>query len=319
MKNLNPLKNPKPDTGLFIEKPEHIGNKLQHGIGLLFMVLNKIRHEVKGYTSARGFSSNFYEKALEHNFNVAKRWQDYLIQYDSSVEPFKGKNILELGPGADLGVGLITLAEGAKNYYSLDVHNMVINTPQGLYDYMFEFLAKVGYSSDNVENLKRQLSLQQEGQSDQLNYVCRKDFDLTIFEKEGIDLIVSNAAFQQFDYPFQTIEQMSKITQSGARFIALIDLQTHTRWIKAKDPLNIYRYQNSIYNALRFSGSPNRIRPHEYQEVLQDFGWTDIKIFPRILLEKSYVEKIQPTLEQKFREPFNNMDHLTVIICATKK
>ena len=145
MKNLNPLKNTKPDTGLFIEKPEHIGNGIQHGIGLLFMVLNKIRHEVKGYTSARGFSSNFYEKALEHNFNVVKRWMDYLQQYDGAKKPFQGKNILELGPGADLGVGLITLAEGAKSYHSLDVHNLVDNTPQGLYDYMFDFLGKIGY------------------------------------------------------------------------------------------------------------------------------------------------------------------------------
>jgi hypothetical protein len=85
------------------------------------------------------------------------------------------------------------------------------------------------------------------------------------------------------------------------------------------DPLNIYRYPNWIYNIFRFKGSPNRATPLDYKRSLERNDWTDVKIEPISILDKTYFNKIKNDLAKKFRELNTNMEYLTIIICATKK
>lgn len=306
------------DTVLKYEEPSGLSNGLNYLIGLVFMILNKIRHEFQGYKSARGFSSNLFEKAVSHDLNVVSRWYDYLKKYDEKDEAFQGKKILELGPGADLGVGLFLMAEGAKSYSTMDVHNLVKQTPPEIYAHLFDYLKKAEIEASVIEELQRQLELTNNHKNDRLNYQVTKDFDLSIFDENSFDLIVSNAAFQQFDHPEKSIAQFSRLVKPGAKFIALIDLKTHTRYIKSRDPLNIYRYSDFVYKPLRFKGSPNRMRPYEYESALRSNGWENITIFPRVRLGEEYVKKVSRSLNEKFRDPKNRMQNLTVVICATK-
>ncbi|HEX3047124.1 MAG TPA: hypothetical protein VHY08_20390, partial [Bacillota bacterium] len=105
----------------------------------------------------------------------------------------------------------------------------------------------------------------------------------------------------------------------GTILIAEVDLKTHTSWIRDLDPLNIYRYSDFIYNLFKFRGSPNRLRPFEYEEILKKNGWTDIQIIPSNKLEKEYMLKVKDNLNRRFREPINQMDYLSIILCATKE
>lgn len=307
------------DTILEYENPAKIKNRTYHLIGFVFLILNKIRHELQGYRSARGFSSSLIEKVIKYDMGVVSRWSDYLKKYNNTDEAiFKGKKILELGPGADLGVGLLLLAENAESYAAIDVHNLVKSTPPELYQHLFTYLENSGIDNIRVEELKVQLELASTDQGKRLIYHHNKDFDLSIFPENSFDLIVSNAAFQQFDNLEKTISQLSKIMKSGAQFVSLIDLKTHTRFINSRDPLNIYRYNDFIFKLLRFKGSPNRKRSYEYENALKSNGWTDIRIFPRLQLNPDYLQKVKHSLNKKFRDDKNKMEDLTVVICATK-
>ena len=319
MKLIHPLKNEVSDTLIETKKQKFGNNTFNYFFGLGLMVANKIRHEIQGYKSARGVADSKVNLVTQHNFNIVRRYIDYLEEYQIGASNMEGKNILELGPGADLGVGLITLAEGAKNYYSFDIHNLIKSTPQFIYDNLFDFMESLDYSKIELERLKTQLQKSQDGEMEHLRFQCQKNFNVSFFDGKKIDLVVSNAAFQQFDNPVKTIQQMNNVVSSGGFFISLIDLGTHTRFIKERDPLNLYRYAESIYNSLKFSGSPNRVRPLEYKKALEENGWTDVEIFPRVKLEKDYLAKVDTTLNSKFRNLENQMDCLTVVICATKK
>ena len=307
------------DIILEYENPIQVNNSTNYLFGFIILMLKKVRHIVRGYTSTRGFSTHLVEKAVAHDLRAVKRWSAYLKKYNNNDDSvFKNKKILELGPGADLGVGLFLLAEKAENYTAVDVYNFIRSTPPELYEHLFEYLEESGLDNEIVEGLKLQLELSKENQSERLNFQHIEDFDLSVFPKSNFDLVVSNSAFEQFDDPARTISQLSKIVKSGAKFIALINLKTHTKVISNRDPLNIYRYNNSIYQWLRFKGSSNRMRPYEYENALKLHDWTDIKIFPRILLKKDYLEKVNHTLNKKFRDDINQMQNLTVVICATK-
>lgn len=306
------------DTSISTEKPKFSNNFVNHYIGLSIMFLNKIRHEVKGYTSARGFKFHDLERVINYDLRIVKRWMDYLEQYEKGAAQMKNKNILELGPGADLGVGLITLAQGANSYNAVDVHNLVKDTPKEFYDLLLEKLQKDPNLVPDINELRDQLNRTLSNDTDRLNYRVQKDFDLSILAEKKIDLIVSNSAFQQFDNPEKTINQISQISNSGTYFIALIDLKTHTRWINKRDPLNIYRYPDSLYNLLKFKGSQNRVRPNEFKQMLEKNNWTKVKIYPRIDLEPNYVSNIRQSLHPRFQNEETLMESLTCVICARK-
>ena len=61
--------------------------------------------------------------------------------------------------------------------------------------------------------------------------------------------------------------------------VAEVDLMTHSRWIREKDPLNIYRYPQWLYRLFYFRGQPNRVRPSRYREAFQRLGW-NVNITP---------------------------------------
>ena len=113
--------------------------------------------------------------------------------------------------------------------------------------------------------------------------------------------------------------RLSRIVKSGAILIAEVDLKTHTRWIRDADPLNIYRYSGSIYDMFRFRGSPNRFRPFEYEEALRKYGWAKIRILPLTVIEQGYLSGILGGLDSNFKDRVNQMEYLTMMICATKE
>lgn len=287
--------------------------------GMSLLWINMIRHTIQGYKAPRTFPMDDIQQAIRYDYGVVRNWLKFLHDYSGNTSSLKGKTILELGPGADLGIGVILLRKGAAKYNALDVNNLIQSAPDRFYQELLDFLNLQNDSPEvSPEFLRGQLQATYNGRNDKLNYVCDRSFDVTIFKGEDIDYILSQASFEQFDDVEKTVKQLSEISKPGTVFLAEIDLGTLTRWIRDIDPLNIYRYPDFIYHWFKFLGSPNRLRPYEYEKILKKNGWTDVKIIPETVLDKKYVRKVQNHLWKKFRNPVNQMDYLSVVICATK-
>jgi len=286
--------------------------------GVIILALNKIKHSIQGYTSPRTFPINEIARAVEYDYSVVALWKYFLNDYRGESYSIENKTILELGPGADLGVGLILLSIGANKYNSLDINNLVETVPDELYEHLFEVMGQQDNIKRQADDLARQLELTKSNTNEELNYVCDPTFNIGRFKDEDIDLVLSNAAFEHFDDIQTTLSQLSDILKPGGTLLAEIDLSTHTRWIRDKDPLNIYRYSPFYYNMMKFSGTPNRIRPNQYAEYLDKNGWTNIKLIPYRTLEMSYVEHVQPNLDKSFRSAKSTMKTLSFILCATR-
>jgi len=94
--------------------------------------------------------------------------------------------------------------------------------------------------------------------------------------------------------------------------------QTHSRWIRDKDPLNIYRYSEQIYKMSHFRGQPNRVGVEEYRQYLVENNWENIIIEPIKELNKNNLKTIRPYLSKKFRNR-EFMSYLVFRIYAVKK
>lgn len=291
--------------------PKNVNKMLFYLFGLLVLILNKIRYGIFGYKKTRTFSVSDIEQAVAYDVSVVNNLKDYLDLFHIKLN---GLNVLELGVGADLGVGLLILAEGAQNYYGFDNNNLAKQAPAQFYDLILDKILSE-YGKESSENLRRELFSFLNNHLSKLHYEYDPLFNPLIYKNNNINLIFSQATFEHFTDPATTIGQLSEIAKSGTVMINVIDFQTHTRFLRDRDPLNIYRYSESLYQALRFDGIPNRFTLNYYEEILKKFGWKEIRILPLKVLDDNYIWQVRPFLAKKFKSKTDLKNMEVVVMC----
>lgn len=231
-------------------------NSLFYTAGLGFLALAKAKHALVGYSSPKPITD--VEGCAEYDIGIAQHYLDRLAAVGETVE---GKRVLELGPGSDLGVGILLLKAGAASYTAFDRFPLAENAPSDVYERLHErasvdlsFLTEIRYEVEPSFNLLRR------------------------FHEQEFDLALSIAAFEHFDDVEETLRQLHGLLSPDALLLAEIDLQTHSRWIREADPNNIYRYPRWLYRMFSFPGQPNRVRPTDYLRLLSD--WRDVRLMP---------------------------------------
>jgi hypothetical protein len=289
-------------------------NAFMYAAGIGFLALAKAKNVLRGYTSPKTFQLSEAERSIAYDLKVVDEWLAQLKTYTGRDGLLRDKNVLELGPGSDLGVGLYLLAKGAAGYNACDVNDLMQHVPSSFYDRLIARIGAVEGAAD-TELLKSQLALARGGSKSRLRLAVRPDFDLVAeFGPGSIDLVFSQAAFEHFDDVVKTIEQLSIVCKPGALIVAEIDLKTHSRWIRDKDPNNIYRYSNAVYNSFWFRGIPNRVRPYRYRAIFEAHGWVDVSIVPL----ESTNSRHQFAADRQFQDARNQLELLSVMFCARK-
>jgi SAM-dependent methyltransferase len=296
-----------------------VHNRLYHLVGIVIMSLNQMRHRIRGYRNPRPQDAPHATDALRYDRAVVENWLSHLSHYQAGEVDLKGKDILELGPGPDLGTGLILLAKGARSYTAIDAHPLVHRTSAEQHRDLAMAIAASFDLDDAGRRELVELALRPSETDSRLRYVHLPRFDLETLEPDSYDLVFSHSSLEHVSRIKRTIEQVSRTARAGARFVAEIDLQTHTRWVRDHDPLNIYRYRSSLYQSLSFSGAPNRVRPDQYIQFLEANGWTNPRIYPRRVLDPKYVHAVEPSLAKRFRGDPERLGWMSVVQCATKK
>jgi len=286
-------------------------------VGIAFLALAKVKHTLFGYTSPKPFDVSETERCIAYDIRVVDQWLSYLQQYTHSNDFLAGKNVLELGPGSDLGIGMYLLSKGCAAYNACDVNNLTATVPESFYN---EFLARLDGMGNKPDTGSLGIELQKarNGNPSRLNYVVRSDFDLvSTFGLATMDLVFSQAAFEHFDDVNATISQLSAVCKPGAVLVVSVDLKTHSRWIRDKDPNNIYRYSASVYDAFRFRGIPNRVRPVQYKKLFEKHGWENVAIIPLLTLDDP--ARCCTGLDKAFSGDESQMNYLSIMLCARKR
>lgn len=287
-------------------KPNHV---IFFWAGVIILLLNKIRYTLRGYREPRPFSPTEIKRAIEYDRSVVTNWLDALFEYNG--QRIEHKTVLELGPGADLGPALFLLNQGARKYVTVDAHRLIDQTPPKFYELLIKDFS-------HKKEIESELNQTFTGRGQKIRYIVDPDFDLSVIGDEPVHVVVSQAAFEHFSDVNRTIKQLSQVVQPGSVLIAEVDLMTHTGVLRNRDPLNIYRIPTWIYKLLSFVGIPNRLRPNDYKQILEQNGWKQIDLMVLQQLPEEYVKNIQPKLAHPFRGKEAEMHVLSLLIRATK-
>jgi SAM-dependent methyltransferase len=289
-------------------------------IGVAFLALAKAKNILKGYDRARPFSTDEVERCIAYDIKVVEEWLEVMRDYlgPSAEVRLRGARILELGPGADLGVALYLLSKGAAQYCAIDAFPLALAAPPQIHHAILDRIEQIGSKRPRAE-LERALvgvGSSQDAEA-RIRYVVRSDFKIAeAFAPNTFDIVFSQAAFEHFDDVESTIAQMSEVAKPGATLIAGIDMQTHSRWLREKDPLNIYRHGPIAYGIFRFRGMPNRVQTSEYQALLTKHGWTNVDMKVLGAVDAVEFDRVMPGLAPAYRK--DETRNLWVMACATR-
>ncbi len=283
-----------------------------YGAGLFFLGLSAAKNNLLGYTTPTPFALSDTEQSLHQAVDIFNGWRESInsaFDFDIAV---KGAEVLELGPGAHLGTGALLLAAGARTYCAFDAFPLAANTPLEFYRVLLE---RHGDGAATAEVLR---ALRDKDAS-VIDYVVDPNFDVPrSLAGRKFDLIVSCAAFEHFEDVNGAISALSALAKPGCITAHAIDFQTHTRWIRDKDPNNIYRYSNASYGAIKYPGKPNRKRPNDYISCLTENGWQAPKFVGINAADDLYLANSTPSLQPQYQRPEARMEILSATVVASR-
>lgn len=286
------------------------------GVGLAFLGLACAKQRIQGYTTPTDFPRDDWARSIEHVRGIVADIRKFL-RLKGWADKIAGSAVLELGPGATLGTGVVLAGLGAAHYQAVDAFPLARATPAGFYLALADAELEPGIDRAKVRSAAQAFSL--DG-GEYVSYAV--DRTLPVAEMVGgrkFDLIVSNAAFEHVGDIAATIGKLTDIAAPGAVFLAMIDFQTHSRWVREHDPNSIYRFPDWLYRALSFDGQPNRCRPRDYVAALGRCGWTDTEVFAVQRAPSDYVAWSRQGLAPRFRGDDSDMEILTGAVVARRE
>ncbi|KAB1075272.1 methyltransferase domain-containing protein [Methylobacterium planeticum] len=260
------------------DEARHLGMSV---LGLAFLGVAWTKEQLRGYAPDR-LPKTDAEGRIAYLLNVFASLRRFLPEGTD----LRGRDVLEVSPGASRGNGALFLAMGARSYHAIDVFGLAAGEDPALYGRLLDRFgetadAPAGCAADFAADLARARALTAGGPSEAFSYAVGRSFDIpALADGRDFDLIVSCAAFEHYDDVPGAIAGLTRVARPGCVTAHIIDMQTHSRWIREHDPNNIYRYPEALYRVFACPGQPNRKRPVDYVRGFEAQGWRDVRFEP---------------------------------------
>lgn len=226
--------------------------------------------------------------STHRNFNLSKSldyinrvFNDYLKYASLSSRAFMGKKILEIGPGDNLGVALMFLANGASKVVTLDKFYSKRDSEKEkkIYQKLREGLdGKAKHSFDEAVPLDKNIKIS----PNRLKCIYGEGIENTenLFKPNFFDFIVSRAVLEEIYDLDSAFSNMDRILKPGGFLLHKIDLRDYKMFSGAgMHPLDFLTIPNFLYRLMtQHSGRPNRKLVNYYRKKMSELGY-DAKIF----------------------------------------
>ena len=283
-----------------IHEPRDYPGLVLHVAGLALLAANKVRRTFRPYDRPRPWSAREIDRSVDYVMALYGNWRTGFG--DAGVGDWlRGRRVLELGPGPDLGTGLILLAHGAHSYLADDRFPLLGSTPEAFYDVLLERLSGAPEVWRAVEAYQ---AFRRGDAGGALRYMILERIPGGAARPDGSprDLWLSQAALEHVADPGPFLGMLSGWCAPGALALHHIDAATHTLWLRTADPLNVLRYGRGVYGALSFPGTPNRWRRGQYEECFRNIGWDVVDSQAVHRLSDRAIARARRGLAREFRD-----------------
>ena len=243
---------------------------------------------------------NFYLGSTHKDFSVQQSlsyingvFDDYLKYLQIDSQEIRNKNILEIGPGDNLGVALKFIANGAKKVVCLDRVYSARNHRQqyNIYSALRNELDTIMKSDFDSALLLKDGRLF--FNDDKIKYIY--GFDISdagsLLKDEKFDFIVSRAVLEHVYNIDTAFSMMNKLLKKDGYVAHKVDLRDHEMFsLDGFNPLAFLTIPNPIWRHMtKHSGKPNRKRFDYYKKKLEEMSLTSKIWITHLITQKDEI------------------------------
>jgi SAM-dependent methyltransferase len=243
--------------------------------------------------------------ALAHTRTIFSRYEEGLAGIGLDESWWRGKQTLEIGPGATLGVQLLQVAAGASRADAIDRFPDVQMTRQSAPFYEALLAGLPDGQRTLCEGEYRTAGGLPAFACDKIGY--HADCPLETVDRrlpKVYDIALSHFALEHVTDLDAGITALSRVLKPGGlcvfvcHLVSLGGVHNHET-----EPLRLLYYSDTIWS-LMFSnrGGSNRVRASGYTQALQERGFEVLAFEVLDRLPGDEVSRIRPHLDPQFRE-----------------
>jgi SAM-dependent methyltransferase len=268
---------------------------------------------------------------------------DYLTYAGLSAEVLRGKRILEIGPGYNLGLALRMLSLGAAQVVSIDKFYSLLDGEKQRKIYR---TLREGLTDQEKELFDQAITLEEHHKinPDRLKYLYGQGIDegTPIFDPHSFDLIISRAVLEEIYNLDAAFSAMDHLLVSGGIMIHKIDLRDYNMFSRyGMHPLTFLTIPERIYYWMtKDTINPKRRLINYYRDKMEDLGY-EAKILITHIVGKQeelipyketievgvdysqatldLLDQIRPKLDNRFKNLSNDILMVTGIFLVAKR
>jgi len=268
-------------------------------------------------STGRGEMSREPRVVAEYVWQV---FQEYAVFMGVRPEQlWEGRTVVELGPGDNLGVGLLSLAHGAEAFVALDRYWIVRQDAwaRALYAHVLTRL-----QAPARERLARLDVVDGEGlpkPGGRLQYAADFAGAERLLGQRSTDLIISRAVLEHVRDLEAVIAQCSHGLRPGGLMIHKADLRDHG--LTLGHPLDFLRPPSAVYRWMTSARAVhNRARLSDYVNLLSRVGFQITRLVEEHGIAPEVAEPARPRLAAPFRErPPTDLTCTVIFFSAVKR
>ncbi|MEZ4409752.1 MAG: class I SAM-dependent methyltransferase [Polyangiales bacterium] len=202
---------------------------------------------------------------------------------------FRGRTVMELGPGDTRAVALLARLRGAESVDGCDRFDIQVRDHDRLRP-MYERLLALSGEGVSWADARRMIDAVRVFPS----------LDEARDARRRYDLVISRAVLEHVRDVEGLHRQLREVTTPDAVIVHKVDLRSHG--FELDHPLDFLLFSERRWSALTSHiGEPNRLRAPSYVELARRRGFTVLKAWASKSITAAEAEALRPSLAEPFR------------------
>ena len=254
-----------------------------------------------------------------YNLGIYNLYSGIYKDYLASERPAR---ILEIGPGANLGVGLIFSLTGAEKYYGLDIYMDPELFAAAQYE-SIAYLLHLAGGEKSLRNVGTAMTVKDgkvEFAKERVEYLYpRQSYDIPLSDG-SLDFAFSHATLEHVADPEKTVQAIHRVLRKGGLTAHQIDMRDHADFSK---PLEFLKVDELTWNKQwqdpkRAAWHLNRWRLSDFKSAFERAGFQILKLDVNATFPVD--ESVRRTLDVRFQKyKLEDLSATGVMIIARKQ
>jgi SAM-dependent methyltransferase len=254
-----------------------------------------------------------------YNFSIHRFYENLQRDYLPTTRPAR---ILEIGPGINLGVGLIFALTGAEKYFGLDIYmdpQLFAAAQYEAIPYLLELVAG-GQRLRRVDTVMTVKNGTVEFAKDRIEYLYpRQSYDIPLPDG-SLDYVFSHATMEHVADPERTVQAIHHVLVKGGLTAHQIDMRDHADFAKPLEFLKVddETWRKQGQDPARVAWNLNRWRLSDFGSAFERAGFRILKLEVNAMFPVD--DALRRTLAPRFQSySLGDLSATGVLIVARKE